>query len=103
MQCINPNNIVIYPALKITNEFNDIIFGIKPSKKSLSIASIPNFFVFKILENTYETITFQNLNPRPKKLTLSVLKNAANVKEETALSIKFVVFVMDLPHLFKRP
>jgi hypothetical protein len=73
MEIINTEKVVITPGLKTTKEFNDIIFNIKPSKKSLSLSKLENFYVYKILENTYESITFQNLNLRQTKVPLAEL------------------------------
>ena len=89
MKIINPGiNISIVPSLKTTSEFNDIIFGLKPSKKSLDISKEENFYVLKILENTYETITFQNLNPRINKdNALSLYKKKDIIPDETKPSL----------------
>lgn len=54
----------VFPLeLRFTSNFNEIKLYSKPSKKSLILSKgMPNYLYYKIIENKYESITFQNLS-----------------------------------------
>lgn len=58
----NNNKLIFNEKLELTNNFDDILFMEKPSKKMIEFRKDKNFLLYKLLINKYDFITYEVLN-----------------------------------------
>ena len=63
----NNNKSKFEEKIILTNNFNDILFLEKPSKKMIEFRKDKNFLLYKLLINKYDFITYETLNSFYKK------------------------------------
>jgi hypothetical protein len=80
--------------LELTNNFDDLLFMEKPSKKFWKLKKDNNFLLYKLLINKYDFITYETLNNFYKnndKLNIDVVTINNNITNIAGISIHPVV------------